>query len=285
MKYEFNDHSLAGKFVLSKGFGVNRNRIPITQYTFIWNQGSEKEWLVDFIPTQIPAQTIFSLSPGQVLTVGASGEDYLVIQFNREFYCVETHDVEVSCNGMLFNGVLTTPILVLDPEDQRSFGVLLEVMREEFHYKDGVQPEMLKTVLKRFIIKCTRLAKTQFKDHFSSTRELDTVRLFSALVEKHFRDHHKVADYANLMNKLPKTLANVFKSLSAKTPLEIIHERIVLEARKMLLFTDKSSKEIGFDLGFSDPVQFSRLFKNKTGLPPGDFKKNGILAPPGNIAS
>lgn len=285
MKYEFNDHSMAGKLVLSKGFGVKRNRIPITQYTFIWNQGSEKEWLVDFIPTRIPGQTIFSLSPGQVLTVDASGEDYLVIQFNREFYCVETHEVEVSCNGMLFNGVLTTPILVLDPEDQRSFGVLLEVMREEFHYKDDVQPEMLKTVLKRFIIKCTRLAKTQFKDHFSSTRELDTVRLFSALVEKHFRDHHKVTDYANLMNKSPKTLANVFKSLSAKTPLEIIHERIVLEARKMLLFTDKSSKEIGFDLGFSDPVQFSRLFKNKTGLPPGDFKKNGILAPPGNIAN
>ncbi|MEX1240354.1 MAG: helix-turn-helix domain-containing protein [Cyclobacteriaceae bacterium] len=283
MKYEFNDHSLAGKFVLSKGFGVKRNRIPITQYTFIWNQGSEKEWLVDFIPTRIPPQTIFSLSPGQVLTVDRSGEDYCVIQFNREFYCVETHDVEVSCNGMLFNGVLTTPILVLDPEDQRSFGVLLEVMREEFHYKDDVQPEMLKTVLKRFIIKCTRLAKTQFKDHFSSTLELDTVRLFSALVEKHFRGHHKVADYANLMNKSPKTLANVFKSLSPKTPLEIIHERIVLEARKMLLFTDKPSKEIGFDLGFSDPVQFSRLFKNKTGLSPGEFKKNGILSQPGNI--
>ncbi len=285
MKYEFKDQSLAGLFCLSRGFRYNAKTFPITKYTFVWNQESEKEWLVDLIPTRIPSQTIFSLSPGQVLTIAGSNDDYFVIEFNREFYCVETHEVEVSCNGMLFNGVLTTPILVLDQEEQRSFGVLLEVMREEFHYKDDVQSEMLKTVLKRFIIKCTRLAKTQFKNHFSSTHELDAVRLFSALVEKHFRNHHKVSDYADLMNKSPKTLANLFKTLSAKTPLEIIHERIVLEARKMLLFTDKSSKEIGFDLGFSDPVQFSRLFKNKTGLSPGDFKKNGILSLPGKIVS
>ncbi|MDZ7646570.1 MAG: helix-turn-helix domain-containing protein [Cytophagales bacterium] len=88
---------------------------------------------------------------------------------------------------------------------------------------------------------------------------------------------HKVSDYAALMNKSPKTLSNVFKTLGEKTPLQLIHERIILEAKKLLLYTDKSSKEISFELTFADPVQFSRLFKNETGFTPGDFIKNGVL--------
>ncbi|MBX2901647.1 MAG: AraC family transcriptional regulator [Cyclobacteriaceae bacterium] len=65
--------------------------------------------------------------------------------------------------------------------------------------------------------------------------------------------------------------------LNEKTPLQLIHERIILEAKKMLLYTDKSSKEISFELNFSDPVQFSRLFKNVTGVAPIKFKKEGLL--------
>jgi AraC-like DNA-binding protein len=44
------------------------------------------------------------------------------------------------------------------------------------------------------------------------------------------------------------------------------------------MYTDKSAKEIAFELGFSDPVQFSRLFKSETGITPGDFKRQGILS-------
>jgi AraC-like DNA-binding protein len=178
---------------------------------------------------------------------------------------------------MLFNGVLSTPMLILNEDERHSFDVLLEVIKEEFSNQDEVQLEMLKTVLKRFIIKCTRLAKQQFADKFVNIQELDTVRHFSALVEKYFRTLHKVSDYADLMNKSSKTLANVFKTLGARAPLQIIHGRIILEAKKLLLYTDKSAKEISFELNFSDPVQFSRLFKNETGVTPGDFKNKGIL--------
>lgn len=278
MHYELKDVALNGHLRVSQGFAANTKMFALSCYTFIWNQGALKNWEVDTLPLAIPSHAIFSLSPGQIVSIGGSSEDCIVIQFNREFYCVQDHDHEVSCNGMLFNGVLSTPMLLLDEAEQRSFGVLLEVIKEEFNQKDDVQVEMLKTVLKRFIIKCTRLAKLQFSDKLISPQELDFVRLFSALVEKHFRTLHKVNDYADLMNKSSKTLSNVFNALSEKTPLQIIHERIILEAKKHLLYTDKSSKEIAFELGFSDPVQFSRLFKNETGMTPGNFKGNGLLA-------
>ncbi|MBX2901646.1 MAG: hypothetical protein KF775_18495 [Cyclobacteriaceae bacterium] len=153
---------------------------------------------------------IFSLSPGQTLHIPEPTNDFVVLQFNREFYCVQDHDHEVSCNGILFNGILSTPFLKLDAEEQRSFDVLLDVMKEEFAQQDEVQPEMLRTVLKRFIIKCTRLAKLQFVDALPTIQEVDLVRTFSALVEKHFRTLHKVSDYANLMNKSPKNTVQRF---------------------------------------------------------------------------
>ena len=280
MHYELKDASLNGHLRVSNGFSNSQHPFALSCYTFIWNRGKPKQWDVDMIPLEIPENAIFSLSPGQTISIPEFADDYIVIQFNREFYCVQDHDHEVSCNGILFNGALSTPMLLLDKSEERSFNVLLEVIKEEFLQKDDVQPEMLKTVLKRFIIKCTRLAKLQFADKLITPQELDAVRFFSALVEKHFRTLHKVSDYAGLMNKSSKTLANLFKALGEKTPLHIIHGRIILEAKKLLLYTDKSAKEITFDIGFSDPVQFSRLFKNVTGLAPGDFRRNGILPTP-----
>jgi AraC-like DNA-binding protein len=156
-----------------------------------------------------------------------------------------------------------------------SFAVLLEVIKEEFNNQDEVQLEMLKTVLKRFIIKCTRLAKRQFADKFVNLQELDTVRHFSALVEKHFRTLHSVNDYADLMNKSSKTLSNVFKALAAKTPLQIIHGGIILEAKKLLLYTDKSAKEISFELNFSDPVQFRQAIQKRNRSYTRGFQEQG----------
>lgn len=276
MHYELKDASLNGHLRVSNGFTKSLKFFALSCYTFIWNRGATKRWKVDLIPLEIPSNSIFSLSPGQTISISEFSDDYVVIQFNREFYCVQDHDQEVSCNGMLFNGALSTPILLLDESEQRSFNVLLEVIKEEFRNEDDVQLEMLKTVLKRFIIKCTRLAKLQFADMLITPQELDAVRYFSALVERHFKTLHKVTDYADLMNKSSKTLANLFHTLGERTPLQIIHDRIILEAKKLLLYTDKSAKEIAFELGFSDPVQFSRLFKNEIGFAPGDFRKNGI---------
>jgi len=277
MNFELKDNTLNGHLRVSSGFTKFINPHLLSCYTFVWNQGAPKQWEIDLIPQKIESHTIFSLSPGQTLSIPQITSDYVVIQFNREFYCVQDHDHEVSCNGILFNGALSTPMLRLNEDEQRSFNILLEVIKEEFANRDEVQFEMLRTVLKRFIIKCTRLAKMQFADTFISPQELDIVRHFSALVEKHFRTLHKVSDYADLMNKSPKTLSNVFNVLGEKTPLQIIHERIILEAKKLLLYTDKSAKEISFELNFSDPVQFSRLFKNVTGFTPVDFKRGGIL--------
>lgn len=215
----------------------------------------------------LKAYSALTISPGSMLNVRKVDSNALLcIEFNRAFYCVEYHDVEISCNGLLFNGAMQTPVIRIPDPEHAPLTLLLEMIRMEFRHTDSLQLEMLRALLKRLIITCARIAK----EHIKETRSLrfedtDLISSFSALVDKHFRSKHKVAEYAAMLNRSPKTLSNLFTRYSNHSALKIIHDRITLEARRMLLMTNRTAKEIAFELGFRDPAQFNRFFKKMTG--------------------
>lgn len=97
-------------------------------------------------------------------------------------------------------------------------------------------------------------------------------------------------EYADMLNKSPKTLANILSAYQQPSAIRIIHNRIQAEARRLLLYTAKSSKEIALMLGFEDQAAFSRFFKNAAGLSATEYRhqyKNdnsgddGLVACPG----
>ena len=142
--------------------------------------------------------------------------------------------------------------------------------------KDELQLEMLQMMLKRFIILCTRIHKSQNNISKLDDKEVNIIREFNFLVEQHFKTKHTVKEYADLMIKSPKTLSNIFSQLSDKSPLQIIHERKLLEAKRILRYTDKAIKEIAYEIGFEDIQTFSRFFKKMENISPSAFK-NSLL--------
>lgn len=224
------------------------------------------------------------LKEGQVLALGfenridfAPTDGTVIIEFNRDFYCVIDHDKVVSCSGLLFLGAKGAEALILGEVETEQLEGLLLLFAEEFKSEDNLQGEMLRILLKRMIIILTRLAKKQLYARLSyAETDLDAVRTYSRLVDVNYRRLHTVTEYAAMMNKSPKTLSNLFHLFYSKTPLQVIHERITLEAKRMLMFTDKSAKEIGYELGFDDASKFSRFFKTQTGHSPTGFK-DGLL--------
>ncbi|RED48845.1 helix-turn-helix domain-containing protein [Seonamhaeicola aphaedonensis] len=241
-------------------------------YTFIRTTNSKAEIIVDSIPYIIEPNSILALTVVQYFQF-ISGEDLVVYQFNREFYCIKDHDHEVSCAGLLFFGNVHIPIIELDQKEQRKLDILHEVFLDELETKDTIQAEMLRMLMARFIIISTRLLKA--KEGFAETSKntkIDLLRDFNLLVEAHFKNEHSVSFYAEKLFKSPKTLSNTFAKLNT-SPLQIIHERIILEAKRLLIYTDKTTKEIAYDIGFEDASHLSRLFKKHTELSPSDFKK------------
>lgn len=241
-------------------------------YTFIITNNSKAKFIIDSIPYTIAPHSLLALTNIQYLQF-IDGKNLTVYQFNREFYCIKDHDQEVSCVGLLFFGNVHIPILSLDKNEQRKLNTLREVFIDELETKDNIQVEMLRMLMARFIIISTRLLKT--KEGFAETSKNSKIALlreFNLLVETHFKTEHSVSFYAEKLFKSPKTLSNNFAKLNT-SPLQIIHERIVLEAKRLLIYTEKTVKEIAYEVGFDDASHLSRLFKKYTQVSPSEFKK------------
>lgn len=249
----------------------DRDRSP-RLLTIAWNTGPDQPVTLDGIAHRFPGQSVLPLMVHQSFTFERPA-DVVAWQFDRDFYCIVDHDREVSCVGLLFYGANDPLFLSLDAAEQVRFNALLLVFTDEFSTRDTIQGEMLRMLLKRLIIKLTRLAKEQYVNPHLTPTDLDIVRRFNLLVEMHYRKHHAVSAYANLLNKSPKTLSNLFALYNQQSPLQVIHGRIALEAKRLLLYADKSAKEIAFELGFEEVAHFSRFFRNQTGTSATEFKE------------
>ncbi|MBB6238306.1 AraC-like DNA-binding protein [Pedobacter sp. AK013] len=240
--------------------------------TLAWNDGPDQTAMIDGICYKFPAHTILPLMVNQTFSFEKPGQ-IIAWQYNRNFYCIVDHDKEVSCVGFLFYGSAETMFIALDDQQQNKLKLLLQVFVEEFGDKDAIQRDMLQMLVKRLIIIVTRLAKHQYlKEQALTDDKLDVLRKFNLMVENNYRKAHTVQFYANQLHKSPKTLANYFGLYNHKSPLAVIQDRIVLEAKRLLMYTDKSAKEIAYDLGYDDASYFSNFFKKQTGYAPSDFR-------------
>ena len=227
---------------------------------------------VDGNQEEFPENTILFLTEYHKVEILSLSKARLV-RFNGAFYCIANHDSEVGCKGILFFGASQLPKITIPTDEVEKFEILWKMFGAEMVSKDNLQNDMLQMMLKRLLILCTRLYKEQSELTNFDKNQLDIVREYNYLVESNFKTKHQVADYAEMLNKSPKTLSNLFKIYNEKSPLQIIQSRILLEARRLLRYSDKSIKEIAYEIGYDDIQAFSRFFKKAEGVSPSDFKK------------
>lgn len=275
MRIAFEDAQTGGRLVLTQHEPTlaqsYRQGLVEGLLAIAWNQGAEQTVEVDGGPVTSPAHGVVTLMSNQAYRF-EQPDQVVLWQFNREFYCILDHDVEVSCAGFLFYGTHGLMTIAPDDAEQTKLQALLHVFVDELQTRDRVQGEMLRMLLKRLIIKLTRLAREQHLGRGTDDSSFDLIRQFAVLVETHYRTHHQVQDYAELLNRSPKTLANLFAQVHDRSPLQVIQDRIALEAQRLLRYTDKSVKEIGYELGFDASSHFSRFFKRHTRASPTAFR-------------
>lgn len=236
------------------------------------------ELTVDFNHYKTKKPSLFFLT-NQHLSIQKVKDESILLFYNRDFYCIQIHDKEVACDGLLFHNVFEIPFVELDDSETSLIKSLFQNIQDELEGKDSSAEEMIRTYVKQIIIRATRKWKKQNLDNDTLKipgSELHIFRDFSRHLEIHFREKHNVADYAELLHIAPKTLTHKFKNLKLESPNQFIINRILLEAKRLLFYTDKPVKEIAYDLGYEDPAYFNRLFTNKTGSTPVNFKKNYI---------
>ncbi|MEM8998720.1 MAG: helix-turn-helix domain-containing protein [Bacteroidota bacterium] len=282
MRFEYiEDHlgSILGMTDDFKKHGMDFSKVVDT-IKILWNRNPEPvTFEVDGLVLELGPNQLVTTTYLQFVSFKRAIPPITAFTFNREFYCIADHDAEVSCNGILFFGTQDLPIVTI-PEDQMTrFDLLFDVFIEEFSTPDKIQGDMLQMLLKRLIIMTTRLAKEQLVVKQLDNEQINIIRKFNFLVDIHYKTKRKVSDYAELLFKSPKTLSNLFSIYKQKSPQQIILERLALEAKRLLHFTDKQNQEIAFELGFNDPAHFSRFFKKMTKMSPSAYRENLLVAP------
>ncbi|WP_278353951.1 helix-turn-helix domain-containing protein [Chryseobacterium gleum] len=195
---------------------------------------------VDFNVYKTENSALFFINTNQHLDIqSGSSDDAFLIHYNRDFYCIQIHDEEVACDGLLFNNIFEIPKVDLLEDELKTVSQLFKQINDELNFQDRSSEEMIRTYLKQIIIRATR----QWKKQNLQTEELNLInaeqdffRNFSRLVDIHYKEKHSVADYADLLNLAPKTLSNKFHKLNLENPNEMIKNRIILEAKRLLLY-------------------------------------------------
>lgn len=229
------------------------------------------EVMVDFQEYTLEQDALFFIKDGQWYKFSGKGT---LLYYNRDFYCVQIHDKEVACDGLLYNNVYDIPVVFLDAVTSAQARQLLQEIKNEAISEESNMEEMIRIFLKQLIIRSTRMWKKAHDLADSSVaQEVEFIRKFSQLVEAHYTTHHNVADYADMLNITPKALSKRISRHSPKSPNDIIKERIILEAKRLLIHTTLSVKEIGYKLGYEDPAYFVRLFTNQVDTSPLLFRK------------
>jgi AraC-like DNA-binding protein len=271
IKHTFKDIFSLQIIELEKACVVNKQE-QLAVYSIFWIKDGKGTYSIDFKQYSFDGSVLFFLSPGQLFSVESEKiKEAYRIDFVRDFYCIQIHDKEVACNGVLFNNVYETPFVLPCKKDLQKIDFILENLIEEFSNSETAQHDMLQTYLKQFIIHSVRIQKEnhQLKEDAESKLFKD----FSVLVEMNFKKMHSVTDYANRLGVSPKSLTKNFQKIGINTPSDFIKNRIILEAKRQILYSTDSVKQIAFDLGFNDPAYFSRFFTKSTSKSPLQFKK------------
>lgn len=247
-------------------------------HTIAWNRGSAQKVKIDEITYDFASNTVLPIMLNQSFSFEHM-EDIVLVQFNREFYCIVNHDAEVSCVGFLFFGPTPVMFISLDEQEAQKTSRLIDLIREEMQFSDSTQAPMLRMLLVQYIITLTRLSKKQYLQQEPAEEQFNLLRKFNLLVEVHFRREKQVKFYAAQLHKSPKTISNIFARYSKKSPMTIIHDRVVAEAKRLIYYTDKSIKEIAAELGFEDVSHFTKFIKGATSLTPTQLKKTKEAVP------
>jgi AraC family transcriptional activator of pobA len=234
-------------------------------YLFVLvRQGSSRHW-VDSVPYTLKANTFYFTVPQQVhLKEEMRPMQGLVLRFTEEFLQLEEN------RGLAGMPILRNPAggheLRLSPGDRSFVGDILCKMLAESGSSGSWKNQMLAAQLRVLVIYLSRLYTEQFGSSANGDGRL--FREFQSLVERHYREEHEVAGYAGRLHISPGHLNERVKEQSGKTAIHHIHARMVLEAKRQLLYSDLSVKELADELGFGDPAYFNRWFKRLTGETP-----------------
>lgn len=197
-----------------------------------------------------------------------------LIQFNADMFCIQKHDAEIGCNGILFNCMYEPPVLHITNEQLQQFRNILQQMHSEIAGRNTGSIDMLESYLKQFLVHAVRIKKAKGENRAKDVyAEHIRIMQLRQLIDKHYKEGRKLKFYADQLCLSESGLHKIIVKYTGKTFTELLYDKLLTDAKAQLFVTDDSIKEICYDLGFSDPAYFNRFFKKQCGITPEQYRQ------------
>lgn len=246
-------------------------------YTVIWVREGRGLLRADCNEYLFSENALFAFSPYQPFMFSTDDTfSGVAIQFHSDFYCIHKISQETNCDRLVFNNIYEQPFIYLDDRTSNKLEQLVEQFKDEFSESADGAYKLLVPTLIIFLVTIAR-KKAEIKNEETIYTETNTpfvLRKLRNAIEENFKEKHSPGDYAALLNMSPNALAKIVKSHFNKTLTNLINERIIIEAKRELYLTNKSIKEISWELGYSDEHYFSRFFKTNTEISPQMYRES-----------
>lgn len=243
-------------------------------FTVLLVKEAKGKHIIDFKEHELASNQVYFIHPGQVHQVKEETRSTgYVITFSSEFLIRNNISVSFIENLNLFNSFGDAPPLVVNSQEIEKLCAYAMEVEEVFAQEMEFKFQAIGALLKLILIRCNSICTTSQPNTQLTESGSTLFRNFKELINKNYSNWHQISEYAEELHITADHLNRVSKSLTGLTAKEHIQNRIIIAAKRLLYFTDLNNKEVGFELGFSEPSHFSAFFKKCTGKSPSQFKK------------
>lgn len=240
-------------------------------FEIVWLQDEYPLHAVSDAEPAVSGDWIYLIPPYRVHQLKKAGKNGILLSFKRDFLNEEDKEFYLDL-FKIFNIQGEFSFLPLKTEDVQQLRPVYDLLAQEYESRP-VSDQILKALLRVFLLKLIRV-----KEQVFTTQSLNQKRVFQfmLLLEENYLLERNADFYADKIGISPKRLTQILKEELNKTGMQLIHDRVVLEAKRKIMHSEHSFKEIAYILQFSDLPYFSRFFKKQTGYSPEEFKKQAL---------
>jgi len=239
----------------------------------LFTSGSGKHE-IDFNTYAIKTGSVFFLKPGQThyWTFNSKPEGFIFFH-SQDFYEFYFSNKKVN-HFPFYYSYKNPPHIILKPEVLPIILPKFKELYNEYSQKNEYVKEKIISLINLLYIDLTRLYINSTPSEIVITSSyLQTLRLLEQHIESYYKEKKSAAFYANTLNITAKHLNRITKTTLNKTTTELITERILLEAKRLIVHSNNSLSNIAELLGYEDYSYFSKIFKKNTKITPIQFKK------------
>lgn len=243
--------------------------------TIMWTWTGSSTHLIDNQLITSSPGTIHIIARGQVHLFVAVSSDFTghFVRFEDDFLPEVSAPAIKNYRQSLFSGRRSGQLLQMEQKEAPAYQTLLAEMEEEFNNPDlFAQQDTLRYFLCVLLLRLERSFRRAMPQPEIPLSITSSFQDFISMVEDSFMAEHQVSYYANALYLTPGQLTSISKQAVGKTAKQVIADRVMVEAKRKLQFTNLTVKEIAFALGYVSPFYFTQAFTRRSGMSPSEYR-------------